>query len=139
LKVAAIPPPAQRATRPRSRLSGIRIHWPRFEARAEPICTTGPSRPTEPPASVHRAEATASTPATWFRIRPPFSATAVITFGHPVAAGLASEAVDRRAVEQSATTGVTTKNPRPSQGKWVLGTRPCWPNWTWPVASQVKK
>src|SRR5271156_2899742 len=36
-------------------------------------------------------------------------------------------------------TGITTRNPGPSHGRWELGTRPCWPNWTWPVASQVKK
>ena len=50
---------------------------------AEPICTIGPSRPTEPPAPMHSAEARALTTATWGRIRPPLSATAIITSGTP--------------------------------------------------------
>jgi hypothetical protein len=54
LKVAAMPPAAPRATRTRSRDSGSRASWPRMEPSAEPICTIGPSRPTEPPEPVHR-------------------------------------------------------------------------------------
>ena len=42
-----------------------------------------PSRPTDPPAPMHRAEAVALTTATWGRMRPPFSATATITSGTP--------------------------------------------------------
>ena len=83
LNVAAIPPAAPQATRTRSRLSGMRTSWPRLEASAEPICTIGPSRPTDPPAPMHRAEAVALTTATWGRMRPPFSATATITSGTP--------------------------------------------------------
>ena len=83
LKVAAIPPAAPQATRIRSRFSGIRTHWPRLEASAEPICTIGPSRPTDPPAPMQMAEATDLTAATCGRIRPPFSATAIITSGTP--------------------------------------------------------
>ena len=83
LKVAAMPPPAPQATRIRIRFSGIRTHWPSPEASAEPICTIGPSRPTDPPAPMHSAEATALTPATCGRIRPPSVATAIITSGTP--------------------------------------------------------
>ena len=83
LNVAEIPPAAPQATRIRSRFSGIRTHWPRLEASAEPICTIGPSRPTDPPAPMQMAEATDLTAATWGRIRPPFSATAIITSGTP--------------------------------------------------------
>ena len=61
LKVAEMPPAAPHATRIRSRFSGIRIHWPRPEARADPICTIGPSRPTDPPVPMVMAEATALT------------------------------------------------------------------------------
>ena len=50
---------APQATRIRILLSGILIHWPRLEASAEPICTIGPSRPTNPPTPIHSAEATA--------------------------------------------------------------------------------
>ncbi len=83
LKVAAIPPAAPQATRIRSRSSGIFTHWPRLEASAEPIWTIGPSRPTDPPAPMHSADATALTALTWGRIRPPLSATAIITSGTP--------------------------------------------------------
>ena len=83
LKVAAMPPPAPQATRIRSRFSGIRTHWPALEASAEPICTIGPSRPTEPPTAIVTAEARALTTLTCGRIRPPFSATAIITSGTP--------------------------------------------------------
>ncbi len=83
LNVAAMPPPAPQATRIRIRFSGIRTHWPRPEASAEPICTIGPSRPTDPPVPMHTAEATALTTLTCGRIRPPFSATAIITSGTP--------------------------------------------------------
>ena len=83
LKVAEMPPAAPQATRIRRRFSGIRTRWPRLEAIADPICTIGPSRPTEPPVAMHRAEASAFTTLTWGRIRPPFSATAIITSGTP--------------------------------------------------------
>jgi hypothetical protein len=83
LNVAAMPPPAPQATRIRIRFSGIRTHWPNADASAEPICTIGPSRPTDPPVPMHRAEATALTTLTCGRIRPPFSATATITSGTP--------------------------------------------------------
>jgi hypothetical protein len=83
LKVAAMPPAAPQATRIRIRSSGIFTHWPTLEASAEPICTIGPSRPTDPPAPMHSAEATALTTLTSGRIRPPLSATAIITSGTP--------------------------------------------------------
>ena len=83
LKVAAMPPAAPQATRIRSRSSGIFTRWPRLEASAEPICTIGPSRPTEPPTPMHTAEASALTTLTCGRIRPPLSATAIITSGTP--------------------------------------------------------
>ena len=81
LNVAAMPPAAPQATRIRSRFSGILTRWPRLEASAEPICTIGPSRPTEPPVPMHTAEAIALTTLTCGRIRPPPSATAIITSG----------------------------------------------------------
>ena len=83
LKVAAMPPAAPQATSTRMRSSGIRTRWPRLDASAEPIWTIGPSRPTDPPTPMHSAEATALTTLTWGRIRPPFSATAIITSGTP--------------------------------------------------------
>ena len=83
LNVAAMPPAAPQATRIRSRASGILSRWPRPEASAEPICTIGPSRPTDPPVPMHSAEASAFTALTCGRIRPPLSATAIITSGTP--------------------------------------------------------
>ena len=83
LNVAAMAPPAPQATRIRSLFSGILIHWPMVEASAEPICTIGPSRPTEPPTPMHTADAIALTTLTCGRIRPPSSATAIITSGTP--------------------------------------------------------
>ena len=83
LNVAEIPPAAPQATSTRSRFSGIRTHWPRLDASAAPICTIGPSRPTEPPVPMHSAEASALTTVTWGRMRPPFSATAIMTSGTP--------------------------------------------------------
>ena len=83
LNVAAMPPPAPQATRIRIRFSGMRTRWPSPEASAEPICTIGPSRPTDPPAPMQMAEASALTTLTCGRIRPPFSATAIITSGTP--------------------------------------------------------
>jgi hypothetical protein len=83
LKVAEIPPAAPQATRIRIRFSGIPVHWPNADASAEPICTIGPSLPTDPPVPMHTADASALTMATCGRIRPPFSATAAITSGTP--------------------------------------------------------
>ena len=83
LNVAEMPPAAPQATMIRIRFSGSRTHWPTLEASAEPICTIGPSRPTEPPDPMHSAEASDLTTATCRRIRPPSSATAIITSGTP--------------------------------------------------------
>ena len=83
LNVAEIPPAAPQATITRSRPSLMRTSCPSVEARAEPICTIGPSRPTDPPPPMHSADANALTPVTAGRMRPPFSATASITSGTP--------------------------------------------------------
>ena len=83
LKVAEMAPAAPQATRIRSRDSDMRTTCPALEASAEPICTMGPSRPTEPPAPMQIADASALTTVTWGRMRPPSSATAIITSGTP--------------------------------------------------------
>ena len=54
-----------------------------LEASDEPICTIGPSRPTDPPTPMQIAEAKALTTLTCGRIRPPLSATAIMTSGTP--------------------------------------------------------
>jgi len=81
LNVAEIPPAAPQATSTRIREALSRVSRPRVEPRAAPICTIGPSRPTEPPPPMHNAEARALTTLTCGAIRPPRSATAYITSG----------------------------------------------------------
>ena len=83
LNVAEMPPAAPQATSSRSWDSGRRMSWPVIEPSAEPICTIGPSRPTEPPEPMHSAEASDLTIGTCGRIRPPRRLTAYITSGTP--------------------------------------------------------
>ena len=83
LNVAAMPPAAPQATSTRIRPSGTLSAEPSVEPRAEPICTIGPSRPTEPPPPMHSAEASDLTTATWGLMRPPCRATANMTSGTP--------------------------------------------------------
>ncbi len=83
LNVAAMPPAAPQATSTRIRSSLTRTTRPSVEPSAEPICTIGPSRPTDPPPPMHSADASALTAATCGAIRPPRRATAYITSGTP--------------------------------------------------------
>jgi hypothetical protein len=83
LNVAEIPAAAPHATSSRSWDSVTRASWPSTDPSAEPICTIGPSRPTEPPDPMHSAEASDLTIGTCGRIRPPSRSTASITSGTP--------------------------------------------------------
>ncbi len=83
LNVAAIPPAAPQATSSRCRSSATRTRVPRVEPSAAPICTMGPSRPTDPPPPMVNADASAFTTATRAGIFPPLRATATITSGTP--------------------------------------------------------
>ena len=83
LNVAEIPPAAPHATISRSRCGGTRSHCPIEDPSAEPICTIGPSRPTEPPEPMQSADASDFTAATRTGIRPPLRVTASITSGTP--------------------------------------------------------
>ena len=74
---------------------------PSVEPSAEPICTIGPSRPTDPPPPMHSAEASALTTATCGRDPAAAAGDRVHHLGHAVAAGLAGEAVHQRPVEQA--------------------------------------
>lgn len=78
-----MPPAAPHATSSFSRSSESPVMRPRVEPSAEPICTIGPSRPTEPPEPMVSAEASVFTTATFGLIRPPRLATASITSGTP--------------------------------------------------------
>ena len=70
LKVAAMPAPAPAA------ISVTRCHtttlhnWPSVEPKEEPIWMIGPSRPTEPPLPMERAEANDLMSATMGRMTP---------------------------------------------------------------------
>ena len=50
--------------------TGTRSTWPRVEANEAPIWMIGPSRPTEPPLPIDRAEASDLTTATTGRTTP---------------------------------------------------------------------
>jgi hypothetical protein len=71
LKVAEIPAAAPHATSNRIRSVSRRSTWATVEPAADPICTIGPSRPTEPPPPMHSADASALTRLTCGAIRPP--------------------------------------------------------------------
>ena len=86
----------------RSRFSGSRTHWPTLEASAEPICTIGPSRPTEPPDPMHERRGQGLDHGDL-----PADPAAVVGdrdhhLGHAVPAGLPRPLVDQRAVQQPA-------------------------------------
>ncbi len=70
LNVAAMPAPAPAAISVMRCHTGTRSHRPRVEAKDEPIWTMGPSRPTDPPLPIDRAEASDLTTATTGRITP---------------------------------------------------------------------
>ncbi len=108
----------------RSRDSDIRTIWPRLEARAEPIWTIGPSRPTEPPEPMQIAEASGLDDGD-LRPDPP----AVLGHGehdlrNPVAAGLAGETLDQGAVDQAAGHRDHQQEPDPEPGQMEAGDTP---------------
>ncbi len=112
LKVAEIPPAAPHATSTRNRDSGTRVSCPSAEPSAEPICTIGPSRPTEPPEPMHSAEASDFTTATRGRIRPPRSATANITSGTPWPRASRANSAINGPYSNPPTTGVKMTNQK---------------------------
>ena len=83
LKVAAMPPAAPHATSSRISWPATFVSCPIPDPIAEPIWTIGPSRPTEPPAPMQSAEASALTTGTRPRMRPSAECTASITSGTP--------------------------------------------------------
>ena len=83
LNVAEMPADAPHATSSRTRRSETVARRPTTDPSAEPICTIGPSRPTEPPHPMHSAEASDFTTPTAGSIRPPRRATAAMTSGTP--------------------------------------------------------
>ena len=86
---------------------------------------------------MHIAEASALTTLTCGRIRPPFSRRRHY-LRDTVPPRLLGEALNERAVEEAAEDGDQQEEPHPEPGKMVAPMRPCWPNCSWPVASQVR-
>ena len=59
-----MPAAAPHATSKRSRGTGALVHWPIFEAAVAASCTSGPSRPIEPPEPMVKNEDAACSSAT---------------------------------------------------------------------------
>ncbi len=125
LNVAEIPPAAPHATSSGRRLADTRATCPVTEPIADPICTIGPSRPTDPPDPMHSAEASALTIGTCGRMRPAALGDREHDLGDAVPARLGREA-RRRAGRRAGrpTTGATSRNQIPSPGTCGLATRP---------------
>ena len=70
LKVAAMPAPAPAATSVIRWPAGMATIWPSVDPIAEPIWMMGPSRPTDEPLPIAKAEARDFTRATIGRITP---------------------------------------------------------------------
>ena len=124
LNVAEIPPAAPHATRSRSRRSGTRASCPIIEPSAEPICTIGPSRPTEPPDPMQSADASALTTGTCGRIRPPNSATASITSGTPCPRASGAKRATSGPYSNPPAIGASATNQIPNAGRLGLATCP---------------
>ncbi len=71
LNVAAMPAPAPAATSVTVCQVGSRPSWPSVEPMPLPIWMIGPSRPTEAPLPIDRAEASDLITTTTARMRPP--------------------------------------------------------------------
>ena len=124
LKVAEMPPAAPHATSRRSRAGGTRTSWPTVEPSAEPICTIGPSRPTDPPEPMQSAEASGLDDRDLRADAAAALGDGEHDLGHAVAARLGREARDQRAVQEAADDGATTTNAIPSHGTCGFATRP---------------
>ena len=100
LKVAAMPPAAPQATSSRIRRSSSRSSWASVEPSAEPICTIGPSRPTDPPPPMHSADGQRLDHGDLRADPAAVAGDRDHHLRHAVPAGLPGEAVDQRPVEQ---------------------------------------
>ena len=116
LNVAAMPPAAPQATSSFIRSSDSLVSRPRVEPSADPICTIGPSRPTEPPEPMVSAEASVLTTATLGLIRPPRWATASITSGTPCPRASFANRLTSGPYSSPPMTGTTSTKNGPSHG-----------------------
>jgi len=83
LKVAAMPAAAPQPTRVRILSAETLRICPMVDPMADPICTMGPSLPTEPPVPMQMAEAKDFITTSRFLMSPLLRATASITSGTP--------------------------------------------------------
>ena len=83
LNVPAIPAAAPQATKVRNCDPRTFINCPKVDPAAEPICTIGPSRPTEPPEPILIAEANIFAITTLGLITPPLILIDSITSDTP--------------------------------------------------------
>lgn len=104
-KVAAMPAPAPAATRMRRSAAPIGSTCPSVEPKAEPICTIGPSRPTEAPEPIEMAEASDFTSAICGRMRPSLKWMESITSGTPCPLASGAKLETSQATSTPPTTG----------------------------------
>lgn len=116
-----MPPAAPQATSSFIWPSVTFVTRPRVEPRAEPIWTIGPSRPTDPPEPMVRAEASVLTTATLGLMRPPRWATATMTSGTPCPRASLANRFTSGPYSRPPTTGASTTKPGPSQAMWGWG------------------
>ena len=125
LKVAAMPPAAPQATSTRIRSSATRTARPSVEPSAEPICTIGPSRPTEPAAADAQRRGQRLDHRDLRGDPPAAAGDRVHHLGHAVPARLPGEALHQRPVDAARpATGASSTNQRPSHGTCGLAACP---------------
>jgi hypothetical protein len=124
LNVAEIPPAAPQATSSRSCDSGTRSSRPVTDPIAEPICTIGPSRPTDPPDPIQIADPSDLTTGTCGRIRPPIRLTASITSGTPCPRASGANRATSGPYTNPPNTGASTTNQIPNPGTTGLSACP---------------
>ena len=88
------------------------------EPSAEPICTIGPSRPTDPPDPMQSAEANDFTTPTAGSMRPPRCATATMTSGTPWPPASGAKRAMSGPKRSPPRIGYAKRYARPSQGSW---------------------
>ena len=98
-----------------------RTRRPTVDPSADPICTIGPSRPTDPPPPMQSAEASDFTTATRGGMRPPRRATAYMTSGTPWPRASGAPRWTSGPYSRPAITGAAITNHRPTPGNHSCG------------------
>jgi len=137
LNVAAMPAAAPQPTMVRRWRGGARRIWPMVEPMAEPICTIGPSRPTDPPEPMVTAEATVRTATVRDRMTPPRTAAASITSGTPCPLASRGNSVTRGPTIRPPRAGIRSRAYQgrlraASRGSWASASQLSSKNWATP-------